>query len=160
MLILKDNRIMAAEARSDFDAAVELFREYESWARSCPCFSGFEKELAEISSRYSGRRGALWLTRDRHGKACGVVGLSFQDDAVAELRRLWVTPAGRGQGLGEALVSVALAEARARSTKAVLETVPEQMASAVKLYEERGFLPLPRKEGETLRMELIFSPEP
>ncbi|MCZ4280799.1 GNAT family N-acetyltransferase [Kiloniella laminariae] len=160
MTVTKDCRITTVESRRDFDAAVVLFREYESWARSCPCFSGFEKELAEISSRYSGQHGALWLVRDRNDNARGVVGLSFQKDAVAELRRLWVSPAGRGQGLGEALVSIALAEARARSSKVVLETVPEQMVSAIRLYEDLGFLPLPRKEGETLRMEMVFSPQP
>ncbi len=59
-----------------------------------------------------------------------------------ELKRLFVTPAARGQGIGEALVQAALERARQRGyLRACLDTAPADMAAAVRLYQRLGFAP-------------------
>ena len=58
---------------------------------------------------------------------------------IAEMKRLYVVPAGRGMGLGLALVEAVLGEARRIGyARVVLDTLPF-MAEAVALYRRAGF---------------------
>lgn len=72
---------------------------------------------------------------------CGAVRLL--DAATGELKRMYVAPGVRGQGLGRALVEALQAEARRLGAKRlVLETGTRQHA-ALALYHRCGFKPIP-----------------
>lgn len=128
---------------ADLEAARALFREYERTVDAAACFEGFERELAELDSRYSPPRGALLLALDG-GAPVGCAALRRLDGERAEACRLFLRPAARGKGLGGALVLRLLEEVRAAGCRIVLlETLPEKMGDAVAIYRALGFHEIP-----------------
>ena len=97
-------------------------------------------------------RGSFFVVyRDGVPVGCGAVRLLDRD--TAELKRMYVSPVARGQGLGRRLVAALEAEARALGVRRlVLETGIRQVA-ALALYRATGFEPIP------LFGEYCLSPE-
>jgi RimJ/RimL family protein N-acetyltransferase len=74
------------------------------------------------------------------GMPAGIVGATHRDDqGGTTLVSLWVTPAARGKGVGEALVAAVVAWAQAHNLRRVNLDVREANARAVALYERCGF---------------------
>ena len=117
----------------------ELFLEYQQSLGVSLCFQGFDAELAGLPGDYVPPRGGLWLaTVD--GALAGCVALRPLADDVAEMKRLYVRPAFRGNGLGRALTEHVIAAARERRYRTLkLDTLPS-MARAQQLYERLGFV--------------------
>jgi len=89
----------------------------------------------------SGRGAFLVVYRDDVPVGCGAVRLL--DAETGELKRMYVSPAERGRGLGRRLVAELEAEAKALGVRRlVLETGTRQHA-ALALYRRAGFLPIP-----------------
>lgn len=87
------------------------------------------------------------------GIAMGCGALRRLDADTGELKRMYVSPAARGLGLGRRLVEALEAEARALGLRRlVLETGTRQTA-ALALYRATGFQPIPLYE------EYLRSPE-
>ena len=76
-------------------------------------------------------------------RAVGCGAIRRLDGATAELKRMYVDPSLRGQGIGRALVDALEREARQlRVTRIVLET-GTRLTPAIKLYESMGYSPIP-----------------
>ena len=135
--------VVISPVRSDGDvaAAVALFRAYADSLDVDLSYQDFAGELAAMPGRYAPPAGALLLARDGAGAALGCVGLRPMDEAgVAEMKRLFVRPEGRGRGLGAALVeAIVAAAARIGYREIRLDTLPS-MAGAIALYERAGFV--------------------
>lgn len=94
-------------------------------------------ELVSLRSFYADPGFLLLATRD--GEAIGCVGLRSLGAEVAEVRRLYVSPTARSDGLGRRLMSDLISEAQSRDIKRlVLNTLPT-MAHAQALYGDLGF---------------------
>jgi GNAT superfamily N-acetyltransferase len=88
-----------------------------------------------------GRGAFLVIYRGEVAVGCGA--LRLLDADTAELKRMYVSPAERGRGLGRLLVAELEAEARALGVRRlVLETGIRQEA-ALGLYQAVGFQPIP-----------------
>lgn len=61
---------------------------------------------------------------------------------IAELKRLYVVPAARGQGIGRALVRALEAAARAAGYRAVCLETGLRQPEAIALYESLGYRPM------------------
>jgi GNAT superfamily N-acetyltransferase len=73
----------------------------------------------------------------------GCVALRPLTDGVCEMKRLFVPPAFRGQGIGRKLAEQVIAEARLIGYAAMkLDTLP-RLKSATDLYTKLGFSPCP-----------------
>jgi carbonic anhydrase len=84
-------------------------------------------------------RGIFYLV-EADGQVLGMGGLRRQEDGVAELKRVYVRPAGRGRGLGKALASRLVGDAREFGYGLVrLDTLPF-MGDAQALYTAMGFV--------------------
>ncbi len=70
----------------------------------------------------------------------GLAGV-FVDDGMADLVSMWVRPAARRLGVGQALVETAAGWAKARDHDTLYLWVTESNSPARKLYERCGFTP-------------------
>jgi GNAT superfamily N-acetyltransferase len=111
------------------------------------CFGTLEKEAAHLPLSYVENGGGCLLAHV-NGFPSGFVAWRAVPETVArdawELKRLWVRREGRGLGLGRALSQAVIDRAAVAGRKAVyLDTVPEAMAAAHRLYLDMGFVPTP-----------------
>src|SRR6266568_5530528 len=128
----------------------ELLLEYGRFVSSQPgvarfCFGSLEKEAARLPESYIEQGGGCLLAHV-NGMPAGFVAWRAVPQAVAhdawELKRLWVRREGRGLALGRALTQAVLDRAAAARRSAVyLDTVPQAMATAHRLYLDMGFVP-------------------
>jgi len=134
-----------AEAKepSDLAAARRLMRAYADWLRVDLCFQGFEQELASLPGAYAPPRGRLLLAKAA-GEAVGCVGLRPLAAEICEMKRLWVEPGWGGHGIGRALAEAVIETARAIGYQRMrLDTFPDRMQAAQKLYHGLGFREIP-----------------
>jgi GNAT superfamily N-acetyltransferase len=107
----------------------------------------------EDPARVYNRTGGTVLIARLDGRAVGMVGLRRLSrwPHTAEIRCLFVTSSARGQGAGRRLVEAALDHAfRMGYEKVVLETMPEKMASASRIYLALGFEEVPSMKVDPL----------
>jgi len=90
----------------------------------------------------SGGRGAFLIVY-REGEPVGCGALRLLDGETAELKRMYVSPAARGLGLGRRLVTALEAEARALGVRQLVLETGTRQAAAIALYQATGFQPIP-----------------
>jgi ribosomal protein S18 acetylase RimI-like enzyme len=144
--------ILQASTPSHIETARELFHQYAESLNFNLCFQSFEQELASLPGDYAPPEGRLLLAFWKGGavgcgalhkfvsekSAAGKIGGSA--DAICEMKRLYVRPEGRGKRIGLALADRIITEARAIGYRRMrLDTVPDSMAAAVRMYRGLGF---------------------
>lgn len=139
----------------------QLFGEYmDMLLRQQPEFQGYlaqqhyDTELEHLRDKYGPPDGRLYLARV-DGTAAGCVALRRIDQESCELKRLYVCPAFRGQGLAGRLVNQVIADARAIGYRAVLLDTFPFLEDAIRLYKKRGFREVPSYNGTPME-QLIY----
>jgi putative acetyltransferase len=128
-----------ASSTAEINQARQLFREYQAWLGVALCFQDFEKELAELPGAYAPPNGRLLLDFENE-ELCGCVALRELSDGVCEMKRLFLRPQFHGRGLGRELAERIIDEARSLGYRSMrLDTLSEQMRSAIALYRALGF---------------------
>lgn len=90
--------------------------------------------------------GAFRLAR-RGGQTLGCVSLRAHAPGMAEVKRLWIAPEARGQGLARRLMQDIETRARAIGyTRLVLDT-NAALPAAIALYESSGWATIPAYTG-------------
>jgi len=129
----------------DLASTVVIFREYAASLDVDLCFQNFDAELASLPGEYAPPAGQLLLAFvDGALAGCGALRrFADADDANAcEMKRLYVSPPGRGLGLGRALVDAIIREAeRIGYHEMRLDSLPT-MVEAIALYRKTGFVPI------------------
>ena len=101
-------------------------------------FQDFDEEVATLPGRYAPPGGAL-LVGGSDGRIVGCVGVRGLEGETCEMKRLYVSEAARGSGLGRVLAEASIAEARRLGYRRMrLDTVPG-METAQALYARLGF---------------------
>jgi ribosomal protein S18 acetylase RimI-like enzyme len=127
-----------AETKEHLVIVQELFLEYATSLGFSLCFQDFDKELAELPGEYVLPDGCLILAMDETN-AVGCVALRKIDNDICEMKRLYVKPSSRGEGVGRKLVKAIIEEAeKIGYTYMRLDTVPA-MKEAIALYRSMGF---------------------
>ena len=139
--------ITQATTKEQINAVQDLWREYINWTdmlldaqakNSAPTFDGFEEELAGLPGLYAPPGGRLLLA-SKDGLPAGCVALKAHSPSEAELKRLYVRPAFRGQGVGRLLVQTLVAEARQIGYRRIVLDTHITMEAAQAIYEANGF---------------------
>jgi ribosomal protein S18 acetylase RimI-like enzyme len=155
--------IRDVDRRADIAEIRVLFEEY---ARSLSIdlgFQGFNEELAGLPGVYSRPTGCLLLATAA-GRSVGCVAVRRLDADRCEMKRLYVRPEARGEGVGRSLAEAAVAFGRAAGYHAMLLDTLPTMAAALALYRELGFRDVPPYRHNpvpgALFMELTFGGNP
>lgn len=120
----------------------ELLREYQAQLGISLDFQHFEAELDGLPGAYASPAGRLLLAT-HETMAVGCVALRPVGDHRCEMKRLFVRPAARGLGLGQALLDRIVSEARDAGYRGiVLDTLPTMLA-AQQMYVRAGFTDIP-----------------
>ena len=125
-----------------------MLREYVAWIGLDLAFQQIDDEIAELPGDYDEPTGALLVAEENH-HLIGMIALRPLPDGawlaearsakVAEMKRLWVRPEGRGRGVAKELVAQILDQARHLNYDEIrLDTLP-MMTNAQSLYESLGF---------------------
>ena len=134
--------IRLATYPSDTAALTALIREYMDWLNVDFCAQKLDRELAEFETLFSPPSG-LFLLAHVDGALAGCAGLLRHSATTAELKRVYVRPAHRGLGLGEALVRQLMALAPTLGADhLILDAVPPT-THAQALYRRLGFTETP-----------------
>ncbi len=131
--------LIQATLPQHIEQARQLFLEYAESLGFSLCFQSFDEELKSLPGAYAAPSGRLLLAQCEQ-QAAGCVGLRMLENHICEMKRLYVRPAYRGQGLGRILVERVIAEARAIGYERMrLDTIASSMQDAIALYRKMGF---------------------
>jgi putative acetyltransferase len=137
-------KLLQVQSAEEVGRARELFEEYAAWLGINLCFQNFDKELAELPGNYVPPSGRLFLAVENERTAgCAAlrkIGAGKSGEAVCEMKRLYVRPDFRGQGLGRTLAEAIIAAAREVGyARMRLDTLPGKMDRAIAMYGSLGF---------------------
>lgn len=145
-------------------AVRDLMREYTSWALTiedasdeAPTFQGLEAELATLPGIYQPPAGSL-LIATCDSEPAGCVALKRVDATTSELKRMYVRPQFRGKRIGQRLVSVLVAGARALGYERIVLDSHATMTNAHAIYSDVGFryVDAPVDFPEALKPVVVF----
>lgn len=81
----------------------------------------------------------LVLVAHRSGQSLGCGAVKLAEPGVAEVKRLWILPAARRQGLGSRILAELEARAAAAGKRLVRLDTNGALGEAVALYQRRGY---------------------
>lgn len=154
---MPDIRIDRAETDADFEAARTLCRAWVAWQlKAFPdlrdkILAKFEpvayaRLLEQLPAIHAHPGGAVLLARI-DGRPLGCVMYDQWAPGTAEIHRLFVDEAGRGHGLGFALLTTMFDHMRADGYHTVRFSSARFLTHARALYERAGFHDIPSPEG-------------
>jgi GNAT superfamily N-acetyltransferase len=141
--------VYAASSPAELDQARDLLRAYVTWHRQrhladqglIDRYFGttrFGRELAGLPGRYAPPAGRLLLAGSG-GVAVGCVALRRIDDQSCEMKRMFVSPAAQGRGVGRALGNELIRAARAEGYSSMYLDTSTRQTEARSLYRSLGF---------------------
>ncbi len=129
---------LGAEDRASAALARDLFLEYADSLDFDLDFQDFDRELAELPGEYSYPDGRL-LIAFVSGKPAGCVALRRIEEAICEMKRLYVRTEFRGKGVGRMLARKIIDEARKIGYRRMRLDTVSSMREAISLYRSFGF---------------------
>ena len=128
-----------AQSPEEIEIARGLFREYAAGLDIDLCFQNFDQEVNGLPGNYAPPAGRLLLAVEG-ARVAGCIALRSLNDRDCEMKRLYVRPEFRGQGLGKQLVTTLIdAASQIGYERMLLDTLPGKMDLAIALYRSFGF---------------------
>lgn len=139
-------------ARPDELAQVrQLYRDYRAYIEGLYSIRPFEDaEIEGLPGRYQ-----LIVYRSG-GQVAGCVAWHHWREGIAEMKRLYVPPTVRGQGVGRQLAAHVISEVRGLGYQTLRLDTLEAMTSAIALYRSLGFVEIDNYHGRPLPWALFF----
>ena len=133
-------QLLQATTPRDWAEAQRLVREYAASLNVDLSFQNFDRELQHFTTEYAPPTGAFLLAEDS-GQYVACIAVREFSAGVGEIKRLYVTPAARGRGLGRLLVERIIVVAREIGYGSLLLDTLPFMKEAQSLYLALGFKP-------------------
>lgn len=114
-------------------------------------FAFADAELDQMYQAYQGK-GARYYVAELKGHVIGGAGIAPLEGGsteVAELRKMYLSDATRGLGIGNDLMEKCLCFAREQGYQTVYLETTEEMTAAHRLYEKHGFVRVLHRMGYT-----------
>lgn len=131
----------------------ELLEAYHDWnsARIHRTFGEtYESQAflaADIETLVEGDGGHVWFLAEKETNPAGCLLLSRAGDTVSELKRVYVQPSYRGEGIGRTLVETAIETAKEHDDTSIRLSTGPHSKEAHSLYETLGFVAVPPYAG-------------
>ena len=143
--------VRAAATDADWAEVGRLIRAYLTSLGFDIGFQGLDAELADPAGQYGPPAGVALLADAADADAAadaawltvgftGVRPFGPPGSGDAELKRMYVEPAGRGRGVGRALGEAAIVEARRLGHRRLLLDSRASLTAACTLYRSLGFV--------------------
>jgi len=101
---------------------------------------GFDPELStHVADAEMSPPNGLFLLASLHGEPVGCGALRFHRSEPAEIKRMWVSEAVRGLGLGRRMLAELEARARAQGVRMVRLETNRSLTEAVSMYRAAGY---------------------
>ena len=146
--------ITPARTPKDLEDTRSLFLAYAKSLNINLSFQDFDTELATLPGKYAPPAGDILLARDtttNDGAVLGCVALRpLAKPGQCEGKRLYVLPAGRGLGVGRALLDAIIRLAVERGYENFWGDTLPSMKSALAMYEKMGMVPTEAYHGAFL----------
>lgn len=141
-MALNIHRVASA---TDWRQAKALLHDYVEWMRAAGGFDplvvqpSFATELEALDAHGADDDRSLFLAY-LGDVAVGTIAVRCHGDGTAELKRMYVRPVARGQGVADALIGAVVRAAADRGCSMMwLETVRGVMDRAIAVYRRNGF---------------------
>lgn len=140
-----------AVRREDRERVIELVRTVlGEFGLEFGVGSGTDGQVQGLPESYTEGGGMFWVAEAADGTLLGTCGIHPVEPAdldlrAFELRKMYLLPTARGLGIGQQLLDMALAFARAQGARCVVLDTIAEMQGATKLYERNGFV---RDDGQ------------
>jgi len=102
---------------------------------------GTDFDLHDIERFYHNAGGAFEVLLSSTDEVIGTLGLLRVSTSVCELRKMYLAPSARGQGLGCCLLEHAISRASVLGFSNIVLETASVLREAISLYERYGFLP-------------------
>ena len=106
-----------------------------------PAPGSTDADLDDLAAHYTNRGGSFAVLEMPAGEIIGTVGIYRVSSDVCELRKMYLSPHQRGQGLGKLLFEHGLAEARRLGFRRITLETASVLKEAIALYIRYGFRP-------------------
>src|SRR4051812_33892376 len=152
--------IRTADDPEALATATRLIRAHFAANSSAHDDASSERIVAALPQPYVAPRGGLWVAFvDGLGSGCAA--LREIDEETAEVKRMFVDPEMRGNGIARLLAKHVIAQARAIGYKRLRLGTLATMKPAQSLYESLGFQSIPAYRpdefGHTVFYELMLN---
>ena len=112
------------------------------------------EEIGRIRAYYLDQGGSFWVA-ERQGQLVGMFGLESHDDGAFELRRMYVAPAARRQGIASLMLNFAEEWCRDAGAAELRLSTSELQHAAVSLYRDCGYTLMHEEIAETPTVKTI-----
>ncbi len=134
-------KLLRADNPEHWQTARRLVEEYAAALNLNLGFQDFATEINSLPAEYGPPHGCFLLAQDQD-RFIGCVGLRRLAEGIGEMKRLYVQPDRRGNGIGRALAQAIIEEAKKLGYECLrLDTLPD-MHVAQALYQSLGFQPV------------------
>lgn len=137
-----DILVVEAVSENDLEQIRGLLREYFAWVQNDLHFDlgyqAIEKELVTLPGAYASPQGCLLLAKS-NGKPVGCIALRPHSLEICELKRMYVRPNFRGQGIGRMLCAQIIQIAKLAGYSLIRLDSEVSLSSARKIYTDAGF---------------------
>lgn len=150
--------IREASGEADIDAARALVLAHAAERATTPGVEHVRADAARLPGPYIAPRGGLWLACAGEA-AVGCVALRPMPEGIGEVKRMFVDPAWRGQGVGRALMDTVVEAARLRGYRRLRLGTLKEMHAAQALYRSLGFVEIERYRQDEMIDTCFFEME-
>ncbi len=123
---------------SDIPKAKDLIKEYVDWIDLDLSFQKIAEELEQFPRAYQEPDNSFFVAKDAD-KIIACIGMKKIGEGICEMKRLFVKDEYKGKGIGKALVTLILGEAKRKGYKLMRLDTLKKMTKAQNLYRSFGF---------------------
>ena len=105
------------------------------------------EDLLDIQTAYFDKGDMFWIALNDSERVVGMIGTDTISESDMWLKRLYVKPDFKRNGVGSALLAVAEEYASSKGVKTINTRFAEDFTEAAKFYPTKGFVKIGEKDG-------------